>query len=160
MPVASAARRSARFERLLLPGVAMRIGLLLGKAGTTLTASERVLEITESATTVAFGSYVAPMRDRMTIFFCGPLFFLSIFMMSSSFATESERAAGRLAILGSDSDTGRLYAFKQRVRRPTATWLSTPSWRATSASRIMPTETHSPCSIAGVRTASMAWPIV
>lgn len=81
-------------------------------------------------------------------------------MISRSLSTVKSRAAGRLAIRGSEIDTGRLYAFRHLVRRPTATWPSTPSERATSASRIIPILTHSPCNMAGVTTASIACPIV
>ena len=50
----------------------------------TLHASESVLVIAESATPVAFCSYVAPILERMTSFLTGPLFFLSTFIMSRS----------------------------------------------------------------------------
>ena len=100
VPFPSAARSSARLEILFEPGVAIVTGLFRGMPATTLTASESVFAMTLSATTVAFCSYVAPILDRITIFFWGPLFFLSIFMMSRRRSTPRPFAAGRLAMRG------------------------------------------------------------
>ena len=160
VPLPSAARIRARFEILLLPGVAMVTGDFAGIPGTTLADSHRTLRSTSSSTLDAFSSYVLPILERRTTFFCEPEFFLSTFIMSNNRSTVSPLEAGIEEILRSERDTGRLYACKHRVRRPTATWESTPSDRATSASRIMPTATHSPCSMVGVSTASIACPMV
>lgn len=80
--------------------------------------------------------------------------------MSKSFLIVSWRAAGSLAMRGSATVVGKPYALMHLVNRPTATWPKTPNLRAISASRTIPTETHSPCKIVGVKTASIAWPTV
>ena len=93
---------------LFEPGVAMRTGLFEGTPGTTLAASARVLPMTASGTTLAFCSTVLPMVARSTIFFSGPLFFLSIRIMSSRRSTPRSLDAGTPVMRGSDSETGRL----------------------------------------------------
>jgi hypothetical protein len=108
VPLPRAANTRARLERLFEPGVAMRTGLFVGTPGTTLAASARVLPITGSGTTLAFCSTVLPMVARSTIFFSGPLFFLSIRIMSSRRPTVRSLEAGRPAIRVSDNETGKL----------------------------------------------------
>ncbi len=160
VPFPSAASTSARFEILLLPGVAMVMGDLVGVADLTVTASHRTRRMTSSATTDAFSSYVLPILESRTIFLAGTSVLL-VDLHDVQQTVDRELLRGGKAVMRlSDSETGRLYACKARVRRPTATWLSTPIERATSASRMIPTETHSPCSIAGVSTASIACPMV
>jgi hypothetical protein len=78
----------------------------------TLQASERVLAMTESATPVAFCSYVAPILERMTIFLTGPLFFLSIFMISRSLSTVMSLAAGTRAIRGIVDGHGKVVCLE------------------------------------------------
>lgn len=108
VPQARAARTSALFEMLLEPGVAMLTGEFVGVPARTVTASESTLRITSSGTTVAFGSWVAPIRERRTTFFAGPAFFLSTFIMSSRRSMVSSFDVGREAIRGSCTETGRL----------------------------------------------------
>ena len=95
VPLPSAASTNALFEILLLPGVAIVTGDLVGMALCTVTASHKTLRITSSATTDAFSSYVFPILLSNTIFFAGPEFFLSIFIMSSNLSTPSPVLAGR-----------------------------------------------------------------
>ena len=56
VPFPRAASTSARFEILLLPGVAITIGDLLGVPDNTVTASHNTFRMTWSATTDAFSS--------------------------------------------------------------------------------------------------------
>lgn len=121
IPLPNAARIRARFEILLLPGVAIVMGDLLGVEETTVAASQSTLRITSSLTTVAFSSQVLPIRDKRTIFLFPPEFFLSIAIISINRSTVKPEAAGSEAIRRSVSDTGKPYACRQRVNRPTAT---------------------------------------
>lgn len=85
----------------------MVTGDLLGTAEMTVTASHKTFRMTSSATTDAFSSYVFPILDNRTIFFAGPEFFLSIFIMSNNLSTPSWLDAGIEVIRRSDIDTGR-----------------------------------------------------
>lgn len=159
-PDPSAARTRARFEIDLDPGVASLKFVLVGGPGKTWSAGERTRAITLSSTPVARSSAVLPMRERRTTFLTFPAFFLSTRMMSSSVSTLIPADLADLTKTGSPILVGRPCALRQRARRPTAAFPSFPRLLATSASRTIPTLTHSPCKTSGVTIASMAWPIV
>ena len=160
VPPLSAASTKARLDTLLEPGV----GIVAGSLGMcvdsrTSMAGASTCSRRESGTALALSSAVAPKRDKSTTFFCAPAFFLSTRIMSRSRAVVSSRALDRATMRGSASDTGRSYSCRQRMRRPIATCGRPHTSRAISASRTMPIAIHSPCSISGVSTASIAWPI-